>query len=157
MIDRIIDIANPTRLSIRDRSLSSSGHNKNSFPFPSPPRQQKLLTGWRQIVRAKIGGPWRLLKEIYGSDARLTAMSARVRSDDARNLEAQAGRRYWPLVFGKLQVLPWIGGTDQNHHLDYGYVVLHAAVARALCAARLRPPSAYRTRIAMMLFAFPQM
>ncbi len=98
---------------------------------------------WQQIVRAKIRAQGELLKELHGSDGGLIAMSVRVRSDDAGNLESQAARRYWGLIFGDSKfrrgadVLE--SGPDQNRHLDYGYTVLRASVARALCAAGLHP------------------
>jgi CRISPR-associated protein Cas1 len=98
---------------------------------------------WRQIVQAKIRAQGRLLKELRGSDEGLIAMAARVRSGDPENLEAQAARRYWGLIFGDAKFRrgadPLESGPDQNRHLDYGYTVLRASVARAVCAAGLHP------------------
>ena len=108
--------------------------------------QIKLVTRkhlWTQIVQAKIRAQGCLLKELHGSDGGLIATSARVRSGDPENLEAQAARRYWGLVFGDPKFRrgadPLESGPDQNRHLDYGYTVLRASVARALCAAGLHP------------------
>ena len=103
---------------------------------------------WKQIVQAKIRAQGSLLKELHGSDGGLIATAARVRSGDPENLEAQAARRYWGLVFGEPESGkprfrrgsdPLESGPDQNRHLDYGYTVLRAAVARALCATGLHP------------------
>jgi CRISPR-associated protein Cas1 len=102
----------------------------------SLPTRKRL---WQQFIHAKIRAQGELLKELYGSDSGLIAMSARVRSDDADNLEAQAARRYWPLVFGDPRFRRGSEESNQNRHLDYGYTVLRAAVARALCAAGLHP------------------
>lgn len=102
----------------------------------SLPNRKRL---WQQIVRTKIRAQGELLNELHGSDSGLIAMSARVRSDDAGNLEAQAARRYWSLVFANPKFRRGSEGPDQNRHLDYGYTVLRAAVARALCAAGLHP------------------
>jgi len=102
----------------------------------SLPTRKRL---WQQIVRAKIRAQGELLKELRGTDAGLIAMSARVRSDDAGNLEAQAARRYWGEIFGDSKFRRGSEEPNQNHHLDYGYTVLRAAVARALCAAGLHP------------------
>lgn len=102
----------------------------------SLPNRKRL---WQQIVRAKIRAQGELLNELHGNDGGLVAMSARVRSDDAGNLEAQAARRYWPLIFADPKFRRGSEGPDQNRHLDYGYTVLRAAVARALCAAGLHP------------------
>jgi CRISPR-associated protein Cas1 len=103
---------------------------------------------WRQIVQAKIRAQGAVLKELNGSDGGLMATANRVRSGDPDNLEAQAARRYWGLVFGEPEsgkpkfrrgADPLDSGLDQNRHLDYGYTVLRASVARALCAAGLHP------------------
>lgn len=102
----------------------------------SLPNRKRL---WQQIVRAKVRAQGELLKELQGSDGGLLAMSARVRSDDAGNLEAQAARRYWPLIFRDSKFRRGSEEPNQNRHLDYGYIVLRAAVARALCAAGLHP------------------
>jgi CRISPR-associated protein Cas1 len=102
----------------------------------SLPTRKRL---WKHVVRAKIKAQGELLRELHGSDHGLIAMSARVRSRDAGNLEAQAARKYWGLVFGAATFRRGSGNPDQNRHLDYGYTVLRAAVARALCAAGLHP------------------
>jgi CRISP-associated protein Cas1 len=62
-----------------------------------------------------------------------------VRSDDAGNLEAQAARRYWAQIFDDPKFRRGSEEPNQNRHLDYGYTVLRAAVARVLCAAGLHP------------------
>ncbi|MFZ1084362.1 MAG: type II CRISPR-associated endonuclease Cas1 [Terracidiphilus sp.] len=98
---------------------------------------------WTQIVQAKIRAQGSLLKELRGSDEGLIATSARVHSGDPDNLEAQAARRYWGLIFADPKFRrgadPLESGPDQNRHLDYGYTVLRASVARAICAAGLHP------------------
>jgi CRISPR-associated protein Cas1 len=94
---------------------------------------------WQQIVRAKIKSRGELLRELHESDQGLIAMSARVRTGDVGNLEAQAARRYWQHLFPGKSFRRGSDEIDQNRHLDYGYTVLRAAVARALCAAGLHP------------------
>ena len=93
---------------------------------------------WTQIVQAKIRAQGSLLKELHGSDSGLIATAARVRSGDPDNIEAQTARRYWGLIFGDAKFRrgadPLESGPDQNRHLDYGYTVLRASVARAICA-----------------------
>jgi CRISPR-associated protein Cas1 len=75
-------------------------------------------------------------------------MAARVRSGDPDNMESQAARRYWRVIFGqpvageprfRRGADPLEFGPDQNRHLDYGYTVLRATVARAICAVGLHP------------------
>jgi CRISPR-associated protein Cas1 len=107
---------------------------------PKPVTRKRL---WTQIIQAKIRAQGSLLKELHGSDSGLIATAARVRSGDPGNIEAQAARRYWGLVFGDAKFRrgadPLESGPDQNRHLDYGYTVLRASVARAICAAGLHP------------------
>lgn len=203
MIDRIIEISNPARLSIRDSQLmiELAPEEQLSLPFTIPvsdiaalllahpqitlsqavlsriaeaggsvitidgkflpasmllpvqshfiqterfahqmelslPTRKRL---WQQIVRAKIKAQGELLRELHGSDQGLIALSARVRSGDVDNLEAQAARRYWQHLFPGCRFRRGSGENDQNRHLDYGYTVLRASVARALCAAGLHP------------------
>ena len=219
MIDRIIEIANPARLSVRDAQLviERPQSEQLTLPFATPiseiavlllahpqvtlsqavlsriaeaggsvvtidghflpasmqlPVQAHFLQTerfakqmqlslplrkrlWQQIVRAKIRAQGELLKELHGSDAGLIAMSARVRSDDIGNLEAQAARRYWPLLFADTKFRRGAEGPDQNRHLDYGYTVLRAAVARAFAPRNFTPPSACGTRTVTMPFAWP--
>lgn len=203
MIDRIVEIANPARLSVRDAQLviESGKEEQLSLPFTTPVNEiavlllahpqislsQAVLSRiaeaggsvvtingnflpasmllpvdshfiqterfakqmqlslptskrlWQHIVRAKIKAQGELLRELHGNDHGLIAMSSRVRSGDEGNLEAQAARKYWALLFGNRSFRRGSGSFDQNRHLDYGYTVLRAAVARALCAAGLHP------------------
>jgi CRISP-associated protein Cas1 len=105
---------------------------------------------WQQIVRSKIRAQGSLLKELHGSDGGLIAMANRVRSGDTDNLEAQAARHYWKLLFADSKFRrgadPNETGPDQNQYLDYGYTVLRASVARALCAVGLHPSMGLRHR-----------
>lgn len=94
---------------------------------------------WQQIVRAKIRAQGNLLRELHGDDAGLLPMAERVRSGDPGNLESQASRRYWPLLFADARFRRGSPGPDQNSRLNYGYAVLRALVARAICGAGLHP------------------
>ncbi|MCL2659032.1 MAG: type II CRISPR-associated endonuclease Cas1 [Acidobacteriaceae bacterium] len=203
MIDRIIEIATPARLSVRDAQLVIERQQTEqlSLPFTTPvseiavlllahpqislsqavlsriaeaggsvitidgkflpasmllpvqshfiqterfARQMELSLPvrkrlWQQIVRAKIKAQGELLRELHGDDQGLIALSERVRSGDMGNLEAQAARRYWQKLFADPSFRRGSDENGQNRHLDYGYTVLRAAVARALCAAGLHP------------------
>lgn len=94
---------------------------------------------WRQVVAAKIKSQGALLAQIRGSDMGFAAMAARVRSGDPENLEGQAAQRYWPLLFDDPDFRRTRFAPDQNRMLNYGYAILRAAVARAICAAGLHP------------------
>ncbi|MGH7935817.1 MAG: type II CRISPR-associated endonuclease Cas1, partial [Chthoniobacterales bacterium] len=94
---------------------------------------------WQDIVRAKIQAQGRLLEERIGSDCGLGSFARRVRSGDTGNLEAQAARIYWQKLFSGngFRRDPDAGGV--NACLNYGYAVLRAIVARAICGAGLHP------------------
>ena len=94
---------------------------------------------WKQVVQAKVKNQGKLLKELYGNDEGLIALASRVRSGDVENLEGQASRRYWPKIFGDKQFSRDREAEDQNKFLNYGYTVLRAIVARAICGAGLHP------------------
>ncbi len=94
---------------------------------------------WRDIVSAKVRAQGRVLVKLRGNDGGLPWLAARVRSGDPQNIEAQASRRYWPMLFAHPDFRrdPHAGG--QNHLLNYGYAILRAIIARAICAAGLHP------------------
>jgi CRISPR-associated protein Cas1 len=93
---------------------------------------------WQVLVQAKIGQQAAVLSALGQTGSGLLLLARQVRSGDPDNLEAQAARRYWPLVFGpdfrRDRGLPGI-----NALLNYGYTVLRAATARAVVAAGLHP------------------
>ncbi len=94
---------------------------------------------WRRIVSAKILMQGSLLDAcgISGAEA-FPFMARRVRSGDKENLEAQAARRYWPLLMGAdFRRDRDAGGA--NALLNYGYAILRATCARAIVAAGLHP------------------
>lgn len=94
---------------------------------------------WKQIVRAKIKHQAKLVgkdSDVYKS---LMALRDRVRSGDPDNIEAQASRKFWPAYLQDEKFRRDINGTPPNNMLNYGYMVMRAAVARALCSAGLLP------------------
>jgi CRISPR-associated protein Cas1 len=93
---------------------------------------------WQQIVRHKIRGQ---VKNLPGDDPAGPAMlelARRVRSADASNCEGQAAALYWPAIFGG-EFRRDRFGLPPNNLLNYGYMVLRAAVARAIASAGLHP------------------
>jgi len=95
---------------------------------------------WAEIVKAKIVRQADVVAAAVGGDAAkgLTMLAHRVKSGDPQNLEAQAARRYWPILMGpdfrRTPSLPGINGM-----LNYGYAVLRSTVARAVLSAGLHP------------------
>jgi len=94
---------------------------------------------WQQIVRAKVRAQGRALAEFHQDDYGLDGLAKKVRSGDPDNIEGQASRRYWPVVFGDRGFRRERDAEDQNRLLNYGYMVLRAQVSRAICAAGLHP------------------
>ena len=102
----------------------------------SLPTRKRL---WQSLVRAKIRGQAQVLSQLRGDDAGLAGLVAKVRSGDPANVEAEAARRYWPVLFGDVGFRRERYGGGPNQLLNYGYAVLRALVARAVCAAGLHP------------------
>ena len=91
---------------------------------------------WRELVSGKLRLQGLVLAEATGSDWGLHALSERVRPGDSANLEAQGAQRYFARVFGA-GFRRDRQGAPPNNLLNYGYMVLRAAVARALAGAGL--------------------
>jgi CRISPR-associated protein Cas1 len=94
---------------------------------------------WQQITRCKIESQARALEYVHGSDSGLRQLKSKVRSGDPSNVEAQAARRYWQRLFGEKNFKRQFTAQDENQFLNYGYAVLRAIVARAICASGLHP------------------
>ena len=117
------------------------GHHAQAERFAAQARAplpvRKRL--WQQVVRAKIEAQAAVLEDLHGTDHGLRALVPLVRSGDPANVEARASRRYWPRLFTDLSFRRDPDREDQNVLLNYGYAVLRAIVARAICGAGLHP------------------
>ena len=113
------------RQAVRMRSQADAGQ----------PLKKRL---WQQVVSAKIAMQGEVAASAGADAGAFVQMARRVRSGDPDNMEAQAARRYWPLLMGEdFRRDPASGGA--NGLLNYGYTVLRATVLRAICAAGLHP------------------
>ncbi len=93
---------------------------------------------WRRIVVAKIAWQGAVLESNGVSASAFDLLARKVGSGDPENVEAQAARRYWPLLMGEdFRRDREAGGI--NSMLNYGYTVLRALCARAVVAAGLHP------------------
>ncbi len=101
---------------------------------PLPLRKQL----WKQIVQCKIRHQAANLQHDETSLNHLLERVSEVRSGDPTNVEAQAAKRYWRAMFGPTFRRDQ-HGDPPNNLLNYGYMVMRAAVARAICAAGLHP------------------
>lgn len=61
------------------------------------PKSKQL---WKQIVEAKIEQQAGVLRAIGKNDGAVQGLIRKVRSGDPENIEAQAARRYWTILFG---------------------------------------------------------
>jgi len=93
---------------------------------------------WAKVVSAKLRAQAAALEAAGQPGGALLRLARTVRSGDPGNAEAQGARRYWPLLMGEgFRRDPALPGA--NALLNYGYAVLRAGVARAVCAAGLHP------------------
>lgn len=93
---------------------------------------------WQVLVRAKIEQQQAVLARLGKPDGAFDLLARKVRSGDPENIEAQAARRYWPLLMGTAFRRDREAG-GANAMLNYGYTVLRAGVARAVVSAGLHP------------------
>lgn len=94
---------------------------------------------WQQIVQAKIRAQAQVLTSLHGADGGIAVMADRVQSGDPKNVEAQAARRYWPLLFQNPEFRRNRDADGANALLNYGYGVLRAVVGRAIASSGLHP------------------
>jgi CRISP-associated protein Cas1 len=104
----------------------------------SKPLRKRL---WQQVVQAKVASQAHVLERHNPHSTQieeLNLLRRRVRSGDPENMEAQAARRYWPALMGK-DFRRDRNAEGTNALLNYGYTVLRAATARAVCGSGLHP------------------
>jgi len=93
---------------------------------------------WQALVKAKVLQQGAVLQRLGRAHEPFDHFARQVRSGDPDNIEAQAARRYWPLLMGRdFRRDRTAGGA--NALLNYGYTVLRAGVARAVACAGLHP------------------
>ena len=103
----------------------------------SQPLKKRL---WQAIVTAKLKHQSEVLKffEKQEKAKRIEVYSRQVQSGDPQNREASGARIYWKTLFGD-DFFRNPEGDWPNSLLNYGYALLRACAARAICAAGLNP------------------
>lgn len=119
--------------------LQSNGLQTERFARQAAAKLPLRKRLWREIVREKIRAQASLLLSEIGDDAGIMALRERVRSGDPTNVEAQAARRYWKHLFSEWSFRRDRDERGLNAVLNYGYAVLRAMTARAVCGAGLHP------------------
>ena len=120
--------------------LPLDGHHAQNGRIRAQWEARKPLTKqlWRQLVVAKIRWQAAVLDANGRSASAFDLLARRVGSGDPDNVEAQAARRYWPLLMGPdFRRDRDAGGV--NGMLNYGYAILRSMCARAVVAAGLHP------------------
>lgn len=120
--------------------LNMEGHHQQTEIYrqqvtASEPLKKNL---WKQTVTAKILNQSKLLEKIGVDPNPLPHLASQVKSGDVDNREGMAARVYWQRIFGQ-SFLRDRYGRWPNALLNYGYIVLRAAVARALTGSGLFP------------------
>lgn len=96
---------------------------------------------WQYVVATKIRNQAFILANHHPHHPVvdvLELLSRKVFSGDSDNKEGQAARIYWPALFGQ-HFLRDSEEAGINALLNYGYAIVRAACARALCGAGLLP------------------
>ena len=101
----------------------------------SQPSKKQL---WKNIVKEKIRQQALTLEQLGKPCETLLSISSKVKSGDSGNLEAEAARKYWPLLMGKGFVRDF-EAEGTNALLNYGYSIVRAMIARALVGTGLHP------------------
>jgi CRISPR-associated protein Cas1 len=107
--------------------------------------QPTLKNAWQQVVKAKIRAQARCLADdsmkcSLDEAKYLMKMAENVKSGDTDNIEAQAAKRYWRALFPEIEFHRNHDSNDPlNNRLNYGYTIVRAMTARAVCATGFHP------------------
>lgn len=107
-------------------------HFKNQINASEPLKKQL----WQQIIKAKISNQAAVLEILNKNNNPLKYYASKVLSGDTDNREAVAAAYYWKHIFD-FDFKRERNGNYPNLFLNYGYIVLRAAVARALSGSGL--------------------
>ncbi len=94
---------------------------------------------WAQTVKAKVENQAALLLRAGFDAKRLQALIPQIKSGDPDKIEGRAASVYWKTLFADLDFSRDRDGGFPNPHLNYGYALLRAIVARALVSTGLLP------------------
>jgi CRISP-associated protein Cas1 len=117
-----------------------SGHHHQTARMAAQANASKPLCKrlWRDVVRSKITHQAAALARHNKPTAPLEALVPKVRAGDPENIEAQAAKKYWRSMFGT-DFRRDRSAPGLNAMLNYGYMVMRAACARAVLGAGLHP------------------
>ncbi|MBS9778403.1 MAG: type II CRISPR-associated endonuclease Cas1 [Gammaproteobacteria bacterium] len=97
--------------------------------------QKNLL--WQKLIQSKV--KWQIaVLDALDIAHNIAPLVKQINSGDTRNIEAQAARKYWLLLFGETFRREREGFTP-NEMLNYGYTIFRSALVRQVCATGLHP------------------
>nr|WP_319265719.1 type II CRISPR-associated endonuclease Cas1 [uncultured Draconibacterium sp.] len=91
---------------------------------------------WKQTIEAKVKNQAGLLDKLGKKSLQLKSISKTIKSGDSDNREGFAARIYWNALLGSNFTRDRYG-EPPNNFLNYGYILLRSAVARALAGSGL--------------------
>lgn len=120
--------------------LNLDGHHLQNemFRFQINATEPLKKNLWKQTIEAKIRNQAVLLYKLGKNGNLLKPFYSNVKSGDTDNREGVAARIYWSEMYGS-EFTRDRYGTCPNNLLNYAYIVLRAAVARALTGSGLLP------------------
>lgn len=125
----------PNAMLLNLDSNSIQGERYREQVNASEPLKKNL---WKQTVEAKIRNQAALLNKLDKDGEILKPYWQNVKSGDSDNREGIAAKLYWDALFGE-DFVRYRTGDSPNEMLNYGYMVLRAAVARSLMGSGLLP------------------
>ncbi|AQQ08342.1 CRISPR-associated endonuclease Cas1 [Sedimentisphaera cyanobacteriorum] len=128
---------NPAGMLLPIDSNSVQTERQKQQTQASQPLKKRL---WKQLIKAKITHQGKIISN-YNPEVGIgiAELASKVKSGDPENIEARASRLFWKYFLGGRKFKRQRGGEPPNNLLNYGYMVLRAATARAICCAGLLP------------------
>lgn len=94
---------------------------------------------WKMIVKAKITNQNTVLEKQGIVSNKFKGFISKVELGDKTNVEAQAARMYFSLLFGEGFTREQDGKDAINIYLNYTYAIIRGMIARSICATGLHP------------------
>ena len=120
-------------------NLDSNHVQSEMFRYQIDASQPLKKQLWQQTIKQKIRNQAQHLKQLGKNEIPLLKFATNVLSNDVTNQEARAAKYYWKYMFENIDFRRDRFGDFPNNLLNYGYIILRSAVARALVSSGLLP------------------
>jgi len=94
---------------------------------------------WKMIIKAKITNQNLVLEKQGVISNKFKGFIKQVELGDKTNIEAQAARMYFSLIYGNDFRRLQDGKDPTNIYLNYTYAIIRGMIARSICATGLHP------------------